>query len=76
MVTFEEAVKIAKEVKPNANTCTEWEHGYVFGSTDDEMYDGGHGHTTCVVHKDTGKVMTMPQFVISGAGEMLREFDI
>lgn len=76
MITYEEAYRKAKELKPNTNCCTEYENGYMFGSTEDEGYRGGRGHTPCVILKKNGKAIPMNEFVISGTGEMIREFDI
>lgn len=42
MITYEEALKIAKEYKSNIDNCTEFERGYVFGSTEDEKHIGGY----------------------------------
>ena len=76
MITYEEALKIAKEFKPNTDNCTEYENGYVFGSSDDEFYVGGYGHTPCVILKSNGKVISMPEFVIKGTGKEIRSFDL
>lgn len=76
MITYEEALKKAKEFKPNADNCTEYENGYVFGSGDDDNYVGGYGHTPCVILKANGKITSMPEFVIKGTGKEIRNFNL
>lgn len=38
MISFDEAISIARQHKGNINTCTEYERGYVFGSTEDDAF--------------------------------------
>lgn len=45
MVTRQEAIRIGKERKPNADHCIEYENGYMFSSSEDDNYDGGFGRT-------------------------------
>lgn len=75
MITYDEALKKAKELKPTIDGCTEYENGYVFGSSQDEGYIGGN-HTPCVILKENGKAVTMPYFVMHGTGDEIRSFDI
>ena len=76
MISYEDAYKRAKMLKPNTDACTEYENGYVFGSSEDEGYKGGAGHTPCVILKKNGNAVPMNEFVISGTGEYIKEFDI
>lgn len=76
MISYEEAYKKAKELKPNANFCEEYENGFVFGSSEDKGFIGGKGHTRCVILKENGKPMTFPDFVSYGTGEYIKDFDI
>lgn len=66
MITYEEALKLAKTKKPNTNNCTEYEDAYMFGSSEDEGYDGGSGHTACVILKETGVIVTMSEYILGG----------
>lgn len=76
MITYEEAYKTAKELKPSIDFCTEYENGYVFSCTDDENYIGG-GHSPCVILKKNGKAVTMPWFIAKiGTGNEIRSFDL
>lgn len=76
MVTYEEALAIARERKQNIDMCAEWEKGFVFESEADANMIGGYGHIPIVVRKEDGKVMTMPEFVFGDAGELVREFKV
>ncbi len=75
MITYDEALKKAKELKPTIDNCTEYENGYVFGCKYDDNYEGGN-HTPCVILKENGKAVAMPYFVIQGAGKEIRSFDL
>lgn len=55
-LTFEEAKAIAVDRKPNVDTYTECENGYIFGSTEDA---GLIGPSPIIVMKDTGEVFGM-----------------
>lgn len=76
MISYEEAYTKAKELKPNLDSCTEFENGYMFGSSKDKGYYGGSGHTPVVILKENGKAIPMNEFVIMGTGEEIRDFDI
>lgn len=69
MISFEEAYKIAKEVKPNTDCYYEYENGWMFGSNADNGYVGGYGHTPVVVLKKDGKTVNMMTFVNMGTGK-------
>ena len=76
MISYEEALNRAKMLKPNTDSCTEYENGYVFGSSKDANFEGGRGHIPCVILKSNGNAIPMNEFVISGTGEYIKEFDI
>ena len=44
MITYEEALEIGKHMKPNADTCIEYETAYMFTAEEDANYTGGYGH--------------------------------
>ncbi|MGP1508493.1 MAG: hypothetical protein ACTTJW_06420 [Sphaerochaeta sp.] len=76
MVSYEEAYKITKELKPTINNCTETTNAYVFGCHSDDVYIGG-GHSPCVIMKEDGKAVTMPWFVLKYDNEEeLRTFEL
>ena len=76
MISFEEAYKKAKQYKSNINNCTEYENGYVFGSSEDDGYIGGIGHTPVVILKKSAEAIPMNMFIIDGTGKKIRDIDI
>ena len=78
MITYEEAYKKAKELKPLINNCTEYENGYVFGYDDgtDTIFYGGT-EAPCVVLKKDGSAVSMPWFIAKeGGGKYIRDLEI
>ena len=75
MITYEDAVKTAKEIRADINRCFEYEKGYVFSNVEDENYIGG-SHAPVVIVKETGKAISMPQFVIDGTGEEIGDREV
>ena len=76
MITYEEALQIARDYKDEIDNCIEYENAYVFGFSGDSNYIGGYGHTPCVVMKKDGRKSTMPEFVIEGTGKEIRSFKL
>ena len=75
MISYEEALKKAKEIKPDINVCVEYKQGYMFGRNDNEETFGG-GNAPVVILKDTGKAVSMAYFAAKFTGEPLREIKI
>lgn len=75
MITYEDAVKMAKEIREDINRCFEYENGYVFSNVEDENYIGG-SHAPVVIVKETGKAISMPQFVIDGTGAEIGDREV
>ncbi len=75
MIAYKVAYEKAKELKKDIDNVMEYDNGWDFGSRDDENYDGG-GHASGVILKKDGKAINMPQFVVNGTGEHIRDFDI
>ena len=73
MITYEAALKKAKQIKPNIDNCTEYENGFIFGSTEDEGYDGGAGRVPIVIKKSDGKVTMMGSFISAGTGKKIKD---
>ena len=76
MITYEEALEIARQRKDQIDNCIEYENAYVFGFSGDSNYIGGYGHTPVVIMKVDGRISTMPEFVVSGTGKEIRMIDI
>ena len=69
MITYDEALKIAKAKKSNIDQVVEYANGYVFSSAADAGYKGGLGHSSIVVLKKDGEVVSMISFVSKGTGK-------
>ena len=76
MVNYDEAYKIAKELKSPIDICTEYEKGFLFGYTGDDGCFGGAGHTPVVILKKNGRAVNMPHFIMHDTGEEIRTFTI
>lgn len=76
MITFEEAVKKAKAIRPNITGGTEFENGYMFSGDDDSKYKGGFNHTPICIRKRDGKVIDQVTFMLSNPGEEVRDFEV
>lgn len=76
MITFEEAYKIAKEIKPDIDGCTEYEKGYVFGCQDDDRYEGAPGRSPVVILKENGKDIPMIVFVHMDPSDEIRDIPL
>ena len=75
MVRFESALKKAKKLKPNIDSCREFTDAYVFASQEDEYSCGGDGPV--VVLKDSGKAINMVDYTqTSSDAELIREFEL
>lgn len=75
MITFEDALKMAKQTKPNVDNCTEYEKGWVFGCYEDSHYIGGYEHTPLVILRD-GTQTIIPEVESTGLGEIIKSFDL
>lgn len=75
MVEYEEALKKAKELKPDIDNGSEYEKGFVFGFSGGEKSYGG-GNTPVAILKDSGKALSMPAFLAEGTGKLIRDFTL
>lgn len=73
MITFDEALEIAFGRKEQIDSYMEYDKAYVFSFSGDSDYIGGYGHTPVVVMKEDGRITTMPEFVYSGTGKVVRD---
>lgn len=72
MITYEDALKMAKELKTDIDSCIEYDSAYMFISKDDEESIGGAG--PCVILKDSGKAINQTDYYDTYKAEFLREF--
>ena len=71
MISFDEAITIARQHKGNINTCTEYERGYVFGSTEDDAFIGGLDRQPIGIMKEGGQVLSMIAFIEADPGQQI-----
>ena len=76
MITYEEALEIAKHNKDEIDNCTEYENAYVFSFSGDSNYIGGYGHTPIVIMKEDGRLSSMPELIVNGTGNEMRSFTV
>ncbi|MBO4901494.1 MAG: hypothetical protein J5518_01690 [Lachnospiraceae bacterium] len=60
MITYEDALKKARELKHNIDACDEYDVGYMFKAKADAFTIGGDG--PCCIIKDTGRAVCQTEF--------------
>ena len=60
MINFDEALKIAKELKSTIDSCDEYDKGYMFKAEADKWSIGGEG--ACCILKDSGRAVCLTEF--------------
>ena len=76
MITYEDALNIAKDRKEHIDNGTEYEKYYVFRSSKDDNYIGGYGHTPVVIAKEDGRILSVPEMIVEGCGDEIKLFEI
>ena len=76
MITYEEALQKAREIKQDIDNASEYENGYVFGFSGDSKSYGGYGRIPVVIRKSDGQVMRMPEFLVEGMGTLIRDIEL
>ena len=74
MITYEEALAIARKLKNSIDACVEFDNAYVFKAKAEDHMIGGDG-ACCVLKKD-GRAVSQTEFYDNYAGEFVREFDL
>lgn len=75
MITYEEALNIARDLKTNIDNCSEETSAYIFGSHEDDDMIGGDGPV--VVLKEEGEAINMTSYIDEFSGEKeIRSFDL
>lgn len=74
MITYDEAFKKAKALKPNIDACDEYDIAYLFKSKADEFTIGGDG--PCVILKEDGRAINQLELVDNYDHELIREFNL
>ena len=71
MITYEEALEIAKSKMSMLNRCDEDDLSYMFGYDSGETTIGGQG--ICVVLKENGRAINMPYYVMHYHGGKIKK---
>lgn len=74
MVTYDEALNIAKKLKKNIDACDEFDNAYLFKCRAEEWDIGGSG--PCIVLKENGRAINQVEYYDKYEAEHIREFDI
>lgn len=77
MISYEEALKIAKTLKSRIEKCVETSNAYLFKNADDEYSIGGEG--ICCILKESGKAIDTTIYYDNYAvhsDEDVKEFDV
>ncbi len=75
MITYNEALQIARSKMSRVNRCDEDDLAYLFSYDTGELMIGGQG--TCVVLKEDGSTMNMPYYVMHyHSGDVIKTYDI
>lgn len=73
MISYDEALKKAKELKPEIDNCIEYDNAFIFGCHEDDKYDGVK--QPCVIVRADGRAITMIGYITKvGVGKLVREF--
>lgn len=72
MVTFEEAVKTAKETRENINYYQEYKDLYVFSDNNAKLADGGYD-APFIVMKSSGKVFGYSYIAVTQPQKLFEE---
>ena len=74
MISYEDALKKAKELKPNIDACDEYDSAYMFKARSEEFTIGGC--SPCVILKESGRAINQLEYFDNYKAEHIREFDI
>lgn len=74
MLTYEQALDIAKSKKSKINYCTEYNNAYVFSYDTGEKTVGGE--SPIVVMKETGETLNFIAYAVKDGNEFVKEFEV
>lgn len=75
MLTYKEALAIAREQKAKINYCTEYSNAYAFGYHAGSDLSKG-GDSPVVVIKEDGQTLNFTAYAATPGKEYLRDFDV
>lgn len=74
MLTYEQALDIAKSKKSKINYCTEYNNAYAFSYDAGEASKGGD--SPIVIMKDTGAALNYIAYAVKDGNEFVKEFEV
>ena len=74
MVTYEQALKIARDLKVNIDACDEYNDAFVFKCRAEQWDIGGDG--PCCVLKGSGRAINQTEYFDNYEAKHIREFDV
>ena len=69
MITYEEALELARTRRDDLTQVFEYEKAYIFSNPEDSNYIGGYDHSPVVILKETGNFSNMVELVNSDPGK-------
>lgn len=77
MITFEEALKKANEIKSGIDCGTEFENGYIFDKKDEQNGEIRYGGLLPIhMFKKNGEVVPSITFMLGNSGEPVKNFEL
>lgn len=75
MISYEDALKKAKELKPDTDHCIEYDNAYIFACHEDNGYEGTR--QPCVILRKDGRAVALIYYLTKvGVGKKVREMDV
>lgn len=74
-MSYEEALKKAKSIKPDINVCVEYKQGWMFAKNTNQRTAGGPG-APVVILKENGKAVSMAYFAANFDGEPIKQIKL
>lgn len=73
MITYDEALAKARELKKNIDYCVEYNDAYMFGERREEYEIGGN---PCIILKESGKAIDIVAYFDDYDADEIREFEV
>lgn len=73
MITYDEALSKAKELKKDIDFCVEYSDAYMFGLKSEENEIGGN---PCIILKETGKAINIVEYFDEYDAKEIKRFEV
>lgn len=75
MISYDDAEKKARELKPEIDHCIEYDNAYIFACHADSEYEGTR--QPCVILRNDGRPVTLLWYLTKyGIGKKVREIEL